>query len=815
MTKTAAMSKEFAQALAMSPAELARETQKARRELYAHQRMLAAVEARDDILKLCEVTMPDFTRTEDPLATIYKVRPHHKVVADAFEKVLAGKLLKVIITIPPQFGKSALCKRLLAQHVGKFPFRHLIYATYNQTFAEENGGEVRDILQSDAYQLAYPKVKLAKGSKARDHMMIEGFGGKLAFAGRGGTVAGRPADGLIFDDFFKGHEEADSLTIRDAVWNFLTTVVLPRCHMHAWQIIVSCMTGDTPVLLPDGTERRLDSLRVGDEVATFDNGILSTAKVEAWKSSGRDSIFKITTSSGRVVRANGRHPFLVYDNGELKWVRTRNLTTASRIVAVPINGESGKVRNASSKGAATKQNAGVTVHRTTARKSGQTDIDPHRTIQNPDGPRESRAATASRLTNIIANLLSKARSALSAVLAPLLRVGARDFALTTATNQDAFAGFSAISATSQLGILDQSVLRSPLSNTSEFTTELVISVESDGEEEVFDVQINRTENFIANGFVSHNTRWSHDDPVARMIDPKNPYYREAVAKQWTVINIPAIVENEHMAKALGLKVGDALWADRFGLEHLATLKATNERGFSALFMGRPTPPEGDFFKRDQIHGYTIDELPENGTNYLAGDFAVSKTSTADSSCAGQWVDGPDDTLYLRPELLWDRVDSGQWVEWLIDSAKNRNALTLFAEKGVIDKAVGPFLAKRMREREKYFHVHALPSAGNKGACAAAIRDRMAMGKVKFPKFASWWPRAEEAILKFGEEGGPDDDFVDMLGCIGRGMTKQLVGRENDAPKNVVRPKSGTRAWFKWVREHEKRDEKKSKALAGW
>lgn len=550
MIKPATMSKEFAQALAMSPAELARETQKARRELYAHQRMLAAVEARDDILKLCAVTMPDFTRTEDPTATIYKVRPHHKVIADAFEQVLAGKLLKVIITVPPQFGKSALCKRLLAQHVGKFPFRHLIYATYNQTFAEENGGEVRDILQSDAYQLAYPKVKLAKGSKARDHMAIEGFGGKLAFAGRGGTVAGRPADGLIFDDFFKGHEEADSLTIRDAVWNFLTTVVLPRCHMHAWQIIVS-------------------------------------------------------------------------------------------------------------------------------------------------------------------------------------------------------------------------------------------------------------------------TRWSHDDPVARLIDPKNPYYREAVAKQWTVINIPAIVENEHMAKALGLKVGEALWADRFGLEHLATLKATNERGFSALFMGRPTPPEGDFFKRDQIHGYTIDELPENGTNYLAGDFAVSETSTADKTCAGDWTVGPDDTLYLRPDILWDRVNSGKWVEWLIDTAKRTDALTLFAEKGVIDKAVGPFLAKRMREREKSFYVNALPSAGNKGQCAAAIRDRMAMGKVKFPKFASWWPRAEEAILKFGEEGGPDDDFVDMLGCIGRGLTKQLIGRENDAPKNVVRPKSGTRAWFRWVREHEKRDEKKSKALAGW
>ena len=41
-------------------------------------------------------------------------------------------------------------------------------------------------------------------------------------------------------------------------------------------------------------------------------------------------------------------------------------------------------------------------------------------------------------------------------------------------------------------------------------------MEADGEEEVFDLQVDRTENFIANGVVSHNTWWNADDWAGRI-----------------------------------------------------------------------------------------------------------------------------------------------------------------------------------------------------------------------------------------------------------------------------------------------------------
>lgn len=520
--------------------------EKERLQQAALRRALAAKEAQTDVVKLCEITMPDPIEQE---GTLYSPQPHHYLLRDIFSEVMQGKIRKVIIAIPPQFGKSTLCKAFLAQHVGGFPWKHLIYCTYNSDFAQQNGGDVRNLIESIPYQLAFPKVKLAKGSKAKDHMMVEGYNGKMAFGGIGGGITGRPADGLVFDDFFKNPEEAASLTIRNKIWEFLTGVVFARCHVSSWQIIVS-------------------------------------------------------------------------------------------------------------------------------------------------------------------------------------------------------------------------------------------------------------------------TRWDHDDPIGRLTDPSNPYYNKEVADQWLVVNIPARMENEHIAKSLGKKVGDALWPERFPLPWLRTQELMNPRQFNSLYMGRPTPLEGAFFKRDQILGYERGTVPKNTTRYLSGDLAVSETVSADKTCIGAWEVDENGILYLMPDIKWGKFDTGVTIDWVIDKAKEITALTFYQEKGVISKATAPTLKKRMQEKKKYFGCEYLPVTGNKGWGASAIRDRMALGMVRFPKFAPWWPAAEQAILKFGEEGGPDDDFVDMMGVMGRAVNSHMKGRGAD---NVVAliPRRGSPAWFKYCRLHEEASEKKRKSTAGW
>ena len=94
------------------------------------------------------------------------------------------------------------------------------------------------------------------------------------------------------------------------------------------------MTGDTKVLMADGTEKLLAGIRPGDRVATFDSGKLTTSKVNNWQSNGIDSIYKIRTESGKIIRANERHPFLVMNEGVLEWTRLNQLMVGDELVSL-------------------------------------------------------------------------------------------------------------------------------------------------------------------------------------------------------------------------------------------------------------------------------------------------------------------------------------------------------------------------------------------------------------------------------------------------------------------------------------------------
>jgi predicted phage terminase large subunit-like protein len=510
-------------------------------------------ECKEDLLKLVRYCMPDPENPEDAECSRYSVAPHHRVIAEAFEDVLRGKCLRLILSVPPQFGKSTLAKHFLAAHVGRFPWKHLMVGTYNQTFADEYGDDVRSIINGEAYKRVYREAGLRTGSKAKDHMVTQ-QGGKMSFLGRGGSGTGRPADGFLIDDPFKDAAEAASKATRDAAWTWFTRVANTRCHALSWQIIIG-------------------------------------------------------------------------------------------------------------------------------------------------------------------------------------------------------------------------------------------------------------------------TRWSDDDIIARLTDPKNPHYDADVAAQWTVINIPAEVDDPKLARALGLEPGAALWPERFPLSLLATAKKMDPVGYSALYMGRPTPPEGVFYKQADIFEYhRPTDFPKRCRMYLTGDLAVSTSATADRSCVGIWGLDEEDTLWLHSDLYWDRKSSDESVETILDMGARFEVMEGWFEKGQLDKAIGPFLEKRQHEKgaenaKYYFSISRLPVAGNKGLRSTSIRGRMRQGKVRFPAFAPWWPAAKEELLKFtGSGDDKSDDFCDMTALIGQALDQQVPA--SSAPNIVKFPKVGTFGWTRAAHEREQRQRKILAALRG-
>ena len=295
------------------------------------------------------------------------------------------------------------------------------------------------------------------------------------------------------------------------------------------------------------------------------------------------------------------------------------------------------------------------------------------------------------------------------------------------------------------------------------------------------------------------TRWADDDPIGRLTDLRNRYYRKSVAAKWTVLNIPNIMTDEVIAKALGKKVGEALWENRFPLEMLLRSQAMDPWGFSALHMGKPTPPEGAFYKKSDIYTYdSIDDIPKNCRWYMSGDLAVSPDKNADRSCVGLWGLDEEDCLWLHPNLFWERIASDKTVDEIIERGIDHDIMEAFFEKGQIDKAIRPFLEKEMEYRNAYFGITAFPSAKNKGVRSVSMRGRMRQGKVKYPAQAHWWPDALDELLKFTGSGtDPNDDFADMAGLMGQALSVIITA---DAPPdesdNVIYPKELTWGWTK-------------------
>jgi predicted phage terminase large subunit-like protein len=95
------------------------------------------------------------------------------------------------------------------------------------------------------------------------------------------------------------------------------------------------------------------------------------------------------------------------------------------------------------------------------------------------------------------------------------------------------------------------------------------------------------------------------------------------------------------------------------------------------------------------------------------------------------------------------------------------------ETSQIRAGVGPFLARRMRERQAYVARHAFPTRGDKGVRAQSIRGRMAMDGLRMPRRAPWRQAFEAELLTF--PAGKHDDQVDALGLVGQLLHQMVKG----------------------------------------
>lgn len=701
----------------------------------AAQELLARRQARKGLIDFTRYTFPKF----QPGA-------HHIQIAQALESVERGECDRLMIFAPPRHTKSELAsRRFPAWYLGKHPDRQVITTTYAGEFAQDFGRDVREIVQSQEFGRLFEDVTLAADSAARGRWHTNS-GGVYFAVGVGGPITGRGAHLALIDDPVKNRQEAESELIREQVWHWYTSTLRTRLMPGGAIVLICCMTGDTPVLMSDWSEKPLRDVRAGDEVMSYECGNLVPQRVLNWVNHGPDNVYEIRTTHA-TVKANERHPFLVDRDGSNQWIRVRNLRVGDRVVSI---GESGAESHASFVKSQRVRSDIAT--RITTSTNGQVVIGHLRSMLN---------RAVKRICAIGMELMRQITMPCyspSMVSAPS---AAADWTANASSSALTMIMQRAMSAACYVtdAILRSGTAQPPRGLKAARNISEIISIREVGREDVFDIQVERTENFIANGLVSHNTRWHEDDLAGRLLDRM-----KHGGEQWKVVSLPAINES-----------GAALWPEWYPLNELERIKSTiGPRDWLSLYQQTPTAESGTYFKRDWFRRYT--EAPTSLNCYVTGDFAVSADEGDYTELAVWGVDSTDKVYAL--DWWAGRKTADVWIDRLLDLVEANKALRFVGEMGPIRRAIEPLLERRMRERGVFVACEWLPTNADKAAQARSFQGLASLGRVYWPQ-VEWAERVIDQCLRF--PGGRFDDAVDACSIFGRFIASTWAARTEPAP----------------------------------
>ena len=178
--------------------------------------------------------------------------PFHIAYYEILTRFAIGEIKKLMITMPPQHGKSeGATRRLPAFVLGQDPDKRIAIVSYNAIKARKFNRELQRIMDDDRYYELFPQTLLAgqasyqeQGRRSRnyarnsDECEIVGYQGSFKTIGVGGSLTGEPVDMLIMDDLYKDASSAWSPVIRQNVADWYDTVASTRLHNDSQQLLV-------------------------------------------------------------------------------------------------------------------------------------------------------------------------------------------------------------------------------------------------------------------------------------------------------------------------------------------------------------------------------------------------------------------------------------------------------------------------------------------------------------------------------------------------------------------------------------------------
>lgn len=305
------------------------------------------------------------------------------------------------------------------------------------------------------------------------------------------------------------------------------------------------------------------------------------------------------------------------------------------------------------------------------------------------------------------------------------------------------------------------------------------------------------------------TRWHFDDPAGRLLEAEAALTKLGVPdyerENWEVVEYPAIAEHDEflmkdgtiqldvageqdVARLLRRK-GEALHPERYPLRELQKIKNTLSSAiWNALYQQKPTPDDGDFFRREEFVYRWLDKAYYPLCRiFMCVDYAITKGQRKDWTVMGVYALTAQDDLYCL-ELRRGRWGTFEISKNAVELVEKYKPEIYAGERGQIHEAVWPVIKKDLDAKRLYISVdESLVPMQDKEVRARPLQGRMQRKKFIFSYDSSTRPEVydvcEREMLQF--PNGTHDDCVDTNAWAARLALNISLPRSQEPPKKLT------------------------------